>query len=628
MPSKFRRRLFAEAYLPVGFKTLASAFFCDGARVCDPQQRAGIRRVEPTSAFASIANGCGSKTRAPHLGGSPGKSLVAALCERRINIFMGRFGGHRPPLQKKTIFAEISGSLSVLNFVLLMALGFFTNDLRAATPLAFSITIKEGLIATPQSGRLLMILSRTNKSDLRGELQNPGKNAPYVFARDVTGFQSGQPMAMDDTASAFPITNLWQIPAGKYFAEAVLLSNPDVFSPAAPGNLYSEVRPLEIIPGTNGASLKGDEAAKFILSKQNPPEKLPPGTDLVKFIKVPSRLLSDFYGRPMFLRAGLILPRNYASDTNRTYPLWVHIGGLDTHYTSVSGQMSDKNFHKMWLATNTPEMIVLQLDGEGPLGDPYQVNSENLGPYGDAVMQELLPEVERTYRAAGRPGARFLSGVSTGGWVSLALQIFYPEDFNGVWSSCPDPVDFRAFELINIYKDENAYVNDYGVERPSERAVNGDIRLLMRREVGMENVLGHGGSFTTGGGQWCDWNAVYSPRGADGRPVPIWDPQTGEINHTVAEAWKKYDLRLVLEKNWKTLGPKLKGKLHIASGDADNFFLNNAVHLLDAFLSHADPPYGGRVVFGPGKGHGWSDVTTLQMMKEMEAAAEKSNTGQ
>ena len=142
-------------------------------------------------------------------------------------------------------------------------------------------------------------------------------------------------------------------------------------------------------------------------------------------------------------------------------------------------------------------------------------------------------------------------------------------------------MDFRALQLVNIYKDDNAYVNPYGFERPSERDRNGDVKLTMRREVGVENLLGRGNSYTLSGEQWGDWNAVFGPRGADGRPVPLWDPQTGKINHAVAEQWKKYDLRLVLEANWQTLGPKLRGKLHIAAGEADDYFLNNAVHLLD-----------------------------------------------
>jgi hypothetical protein len=204
----------------------------------------------------------------------------------------------------------------------------------------------------------------------------------------------------------------------------------------------------------------------------------------------------------------------------------------------------------------------------------------------------------------------------------LALQVFYPDFFNGAWSSCPDPVDFRALELVNIYDDGYAYTNRHGNERPSARDANGDVKLLMRREVGVENLLGRGNSYTLSGGQWGDWNAVFGPRGADGLPVPLWDPQSGRINHAVAEQWKKYDLRLVLEADWKTLGPKLRGKIHIAAGEADGHFLNNAVHLLAKFLAQADPPFVGRIVYGMGQGHGWSDLSLRQMLDEMQVAAD------
>jgi len=302
----------------------------------------------------------------------------------------------------------------------------------------------------------------------------------------------------------------------------------------------------------------------------------------------------------------------------------VRIAGLNGRYTSILGQMGEKSdFRKTWLAGDTPRLILLQLDGAGPNGDPYYVNSANNGPFGDAVVEELIPHVEATFRAAGQPRARFLSGVSTGGWVCLALQVFYPDFFNGAWSSCPDPVDFRALELVNIYRDDNAYVNQYGNERPSSRDPNGDVKLTMRREVGVENLLGRGNSFTLSGEQWGEWTAAFSPRGADGRAVPLWDPQTGKIDHAVAEQWKKYDLRLVLEANWKSLGPRLRGKLHIAAGDADTYFLNNAVHLLDQALAKADPPFVGKIVYGPGKGHGWMDLSLRQTLDEMQAAAEQ-----
>jgi S-formylglutathione hydrolase FrmB len=355
------------------------------------------------------------------------------------------------------------------------------------------------------------------------------------------------------------------------------------------------------------------------LTHQIPAEQLPPDTEQIKFIKLQSKLLTAFHGRPFFLRASVVLPRDYERNPDQRYSLWVRIGGLDTRYTVTTRLMATNSaFRKTWLADDTPRFLLLQLDGAGPYGDPYYVNSANNGPYGDALIQELIPYVEKNFRAAGQPRTRVLSGVSTGGWVALALQVFYPDFFNGAWAACPDPVDFRALELINIYEDANACVDPLGLERPSERNARGATILTVRREVGVENLLGRGNRFTCSGQQWGAWNAVYSPRGADGLPMPIWDPQSGKIDHVVADHWKQYDLRLILQDHWKTLAPKLRGKLHIAAGEADNYFLNRAVHLLDAFLSHADPPFEGSIVYGPGKGHGWSNLSLAELLEQMQ----------
>jgi S-formylglutathione hydrolase FrmB len=478
------------------------------------------------------------------------------------------------------------------------------------------VTIGEGLATTAKDGRVFVILSRTNKPEPRLTLGRTGLDAPEALARDVNAFAPGTVVVLDQTAFAYPITNLALLPAGDYFAQALFDCNADLRTPEAPGNLYSKPQKIHFTPAQGGSWAVS-------LTQQIPPEQLPPDTDLVKFIEIQSKRLSEFYGRPIFLRAGVILPRDYARESSRRYPLWVRIAGLNGRYTGVLRQMAETSeFRKTWQADDTPRLILLQLDGAGPNGDPYYVNSANNGPFGDALVEELIPHVEATFRAVGQPRARFLSGTSTGGWVCLALQVFYPDFFNGAWSSCPDPVDFRALELVNIYQDDCAYVNKYGNERPSARDDKGDVKLLMRREVGVENLLGRGNSYTLSGGQWGDWNAAFGPRGADGRPVPLWDPQSGKINHDVAEQWKKYDLRLVLESNWETLGPKLRGKLHIAAGEADTYFLNNAVHLLDQFLANAEPRFGGKIVYGMGKGHGWTDLSLRQMLDEMQTAAD------
>ena len=208
--------------------------------------------------------------------------------------------------------------------------------------------------------------------------------------------------------------------------------------------------------------------------------------------------------------------------------------------------------------------------------------------------------------------------VRPGDGSPLALQIFYPDFWCGAWSFCPDSVDFRSLQFVNIYEDENAYVNRHGFERPAARDVTGEVRYTMRHECGLENVLGQGDSWTMSGAQWGAWNATYGPRGKDGRPVPLWDPKTGKINRTAVDHWKDFDLRRVLEENWQTLGPRLRGKLHIWVGEADDFFLNNAVHLLDHFLSAARPAYEGSITYGPGRGHCWMGISEAEMMKQMD----------
>ncbi len=506
---------------------------------------------------------------------------------------------------------KIKGVLLIVGFGILVGL---SANAAEVSSLHFDVLFPKSL--PPKDGRLFVVLSRTNNPEPGFQLGRSGINAPQTWARDLKQPTPGSTVTLDQSAFGFPLTNMLDLPAGDYFIQAVFDSNADLRSADAPGNLYSEVRKHKVDP-------LHDEPIALELTREIPPEQLPADTDLVKFVKIQSKLLSDFFGRPIFLRAGVILPRDYSREPSRRYPLWIRVGGLNVRYTAVSRLMAPKmDFQKTWLAKDTPRFILLQLDGAGPFGDPYQINSANNGPYGDAITQELIPQIEARFRAIAKPQARVLSGTSTGGWVSLALQIFYPDFFNGAWSSCPDPVDFRAFELVNIYEDGNMYINRFANERPSERTPQGDIALLARREVGVENLLGAGNSYTCSGEQWGEWNATFSPRGTDGLPVPLWDPQTGTINHAVAEQWKKYDLRLVLKKDWRKLAPKLRGKIHISAGEADQYFLNNAVHLLDQSLHEADPTFEGSIVYGMGKTHGWSSLSLREMLEGMKAATE------
>jgi hypothetical protein len=491
----------------------------------------------------------------------------------------------------------------------LLFLFFFLSQDR---PLRFEVTSR----FTPASGRLFVVLGDAARPEPRTLIDDAGQDAMPILARDVHNFGSGSVAAIDRTAETFPAGSFDVLEARDYYVQAVLHSNTDLKSLDAPGTQYSEVQRIHIDPRRT-ATVKL-ELTNII------PEQLPPDDEYIRYVRIRSNLLTAFHKRPIFLRAAVILPKDYAADTTRRYPLRIHIGGYGTRFTAVRRIMTaGSEFRTMWLAADTPRMIYLQLDGDGPFGDPYQVNSDNNGPYGDAITRELIPYVEHTFRGIAQPYARMLDGQSTGGWVSLALKIFYPDFFNAVWSSCPDGVDLRGFQLINIYRDDNAYTDDQGMERASKRNLDGSVEFTIRRECQMENVIGLGNSWTMSGQQWGAWNAVYGPRGRDGRPVPLWDPKTGKMDRSVVPHWKKYDLRLILEENWKTLGPKLREKIHISVGESDNYFLNNAVHMLDDFLRRAVPSADAHIVYGAGQGHCWSSITEAQMMNEMAAAARR-----
>jgi hypothetical protein len=282
---------------------------------------------------------------------------------------------------------------------------------------------------------------------------------------------------------------------------------------------------------------------------------------------------------------------------------------------------------KLWTADGAPRFIQVSLEHACPYyDDSYGVNSENVGPYGDAITSELIPYIEKTFRAIGAPWARVLSGGSTGGWISLALQVFYPDVFGGVWSFCPDPVDFRKYQIVNLYEDKNAYYIDNEwtrVPRGGERGTDGNLTYTMDQENLYEEAIG---DRYRSGGQWAIWNAVFAPVAEDGYPKPFWNPGTGEIDRAVVEwARERYDIRAYLEKNWATVGTKLAGKIHVYVGRMDNFYLNEACYLLEAFLATAkDPAYGGEFQYGARGGHGWSPFEGGEMLRAMAAHITKN----
>lgn len=482
--------------------------------------------------------------------------------------------------------------------------------------LRFEVKVDRSGSLPPLDGRLFVVLGSPSGAEPRLGLGATGLKGAAVVARDVAGWKGAEAVALDDRNALSPLRELSELPPGDYRIQAVLATNRDLLLPNAPGNWFSTPIAMHLDPQRRSV-------VSLTLNQRVPEEALPENTDLTRFVKFRSEVLSRFWGRPMFLRAGIVLPAGFDSEPTRRYPLVVEIGGYGTRYHVVQERLSASSpFRSQWTAADTKRFVLLQLDGAGPLGDPYQVDSANHGPYGTALVEELIPYVESIYRCLGQPHARFTTGGSTGGWVSMALQVFYPDYFGGCWSGYPDPLDFKAFQLVNLYDDPNAFVNGEGFERPSARALNGDTLFTMRHEMQVENVLGRGDSFTRSGAQWGAWNATFSPRAPDGSPMPIWDPRTGALNSAVAQHWKKYDLRQVMADHWEELGPKLRGKLHVWVGDADDYFLDGAVRRMDAFLRLAQPSAEARIEFGSQQRHGWRPRSYPEMLAEMQSAVE------
>jgi hypothetical protein len=266
-------------------------------------------------------------------------------------------------------------------------------------------------------------------------------------------------------------------------------------------------------------------------------------------------------------------------------------------------------FYQEWIGPSFPRFVIIEIQHANPFyDDSYAVNSANLGPYGDAINFELLPYIEEKFRCIGQGWSRFTYGGSTGGWEALATQMFYPDMYNGCFAACPDPIDFRAFTVVNIYEDKNAYYLDSKwkrTPRPGHRDYLGHVSATLEEMNHRELVLG---TKSRSGDQWDIWEAVYSPVGPDGYPKRIWNKLTGEIDRSVAEYWReRYDLGYILKRDWQTLGPKLEGKIHIYCGDMDNYYLNNAVYFVEEFLKNTTNPfYGGEVDYGDRAEHCWN----------------------
>jgi hypothetical protein len=528
------------------------------------------------------------------------------------------------------------------------------------TPRRFTITLPASVSATPVSGRLLLVLAKDGGREPRQQVTDSNETAE-VFGVDVDPMVPGQPVTIDASVLGYPKTSLAELPAGDYYVEAVVhryetfvrgdghtVSLPPDRGEGqdwtrAPGTLVSAPRKVHVDPA---AGIDEQVALASVL-----PE-LPPAADTkyVKHVRLLSERLTRFWGRPTYLGAVVLLPEGWDTHPKARYPLYIDHSHFSRDFVGFREAPADAGlppvdleslrvhcpnghedaactkygyerlvqernhaFYEAWTGKGFPRVVAVAIQHANPYyDDSYAVNSENLGPYGDAITYELVPYLEKTFRGLG-PWARGMVGGSTGGWEALAAQVFYPDEYNGAVVNCPDPVDFHAYESVDVYDDANAYY-DEGPLRRTPRSAHRDYLGRVLSTVEQENleelVLG---THARSGGQWDAWQAVFSPVGADGYPKPIWDKRTGVIDHDVAAYWREhYDLDHVMERDWKRLGPKLRGKLTINVGLSDSFFLNDAVYLLERFLKSASPPADATVDYGPRDEHCWSgDHTTF-----------------
>ena len=496
---------------------------------------------------------------------------------------------------------------------------------------------------TPLDGRMLLLIAEDNSKEPRFQLSDNVKTC-QAFGMDVKDWQPGEDLVFDLDVFGYPIEEFKDLVQNSYTVQ-LLFHKYETFKRAdghtvkmpmdrgegqqwnkAPGNLYSTPAKLDIDPLRTGSK-------KIILDQKIPEIDPIADTKYIKHIKIKSELLSEFWGRDMYLGAHVLLPEGWDTHPNVKYPLAIFhghfpsdFGGFRTtppdpdmkpEYSArfdVDGynifvEQEAYDFYKQWTGPNFPRVIAIEIQHANPFyDDSYAVNSDNIGPYGDAITYELIPHIEKEFRGIGEGWARFTYGGSTGGWEALAVQVKYPTEYNGCYAACPDPIDFRAFCLTNIYEHDNAYYQEGPFRKtlvPGHRDYLGAVDATLKEMNYRELVLG---TKSRSGQQWDIWEAVYSPVGKDGYPQRIWDKKTGVINKEVAAYWKEnYDLTHIMNRDWDKHGKDWQGKINIYCGDMDNYYLNNAVYLAEEMLKETkNPHYDGVVDYGDRAEHCWN----------------------
>jgi Putative esterase len=527
-----------------------------------------------------------------------------------------------------------------------LALMLLIAPLSAAAQ-TFTVTFPKEVSSQPLDGRLLLLLSTDPSSEPRFQIDDTPRSQ-MVFGLTVDGWKPGETAKVDATAWGYPVRSLKDVPPGDYTVQAVL-NKYETFHRAdgktvklhmdqgegqhwniSPGNLYS--KPVKVRVARDSAPIS------VALTEMIPPIPDEADTKYIRHIRIQSEALTKFWGRPMFVNAVVLVPEGFDEHMDAHFPLIIFhdhfVSGFDDFRTTppdpnlkpdyserfhLAGynriqQEEAYKFYQQWTSPKFPRVLIVKIQHANPFyDDSYAVNSANVGPYGDTIENELIPAIEKKFRGIGQGWARFVYGGSTGGWEALAVQVFYPDHYNGAFAACPDPIDFHEYMNIDLYNDKNAFYLQGAHKRiaqPAMRDYLGHTLITTEDNNAYELALGdHGRS----GEQFDIWQAVYGPVGKDGYSQPIFDKETGQIDHDVAKYWQQhYDLEAKLEREWVANGPKLAGKIHIYVGSDDTYFLNNAVYRMEDFLKETkNPPYGGEVTYGPRAEHCWNGDPTL-----------------
>ena len=519
---------------------------------------------------------------------------------------------------------------------------FLLNGLELSAQM-FNVKINNNLHTENFDGRLLLLFSNNNAAEPRFQISD-ALSTQIILGKNVDQWAIGSTQSIAQEAYGFPKERLSDIPAGDYYVQVLLhkyetfhLKNGKVVKlpmdrgegqhwNLAPGNIYSKPIKIHFDP-------KNTEVVQLTIDQIIPPIIEPTDSKYIKHIKIQSKLLTEFWGRPMYLGAHILLPEGFDTHPNVKYPLAIYHGHFPSDISGFSTTPPNPNlipdtsarfnitgynkiqeeeayqFYKQWTGPSFPRVLAIEIQHATPYyDDSYAVNSANMGPYGDAITYELIPEIEKQFRGIGQGWARFTYGGSTGGWEALAVQVFYPNEYNGAYAACPDPIDFNHYTTINIYKDENAYYakSDFkDLARPSHRNYLGHVSSTIKETNQRELALG---THSRSGDQYDVWEAVFSPMGEDGYPKRIFDKHSGTIDKSVAAYWKEnYDLAHIIKRDWPKIGEQLKGKIHLYVGDMDNYYLNNAVYTAEDMLKQLKNPSCNCVIdYGDRAEHCWN----------------------